>query len=144
MQQERTEITNRLAQHEREVEQAVDPNRFWNSRTTGQKVLAAIAIAFGGFSRDGQNHALKIINKAIANDIAAQKANEDIRLRDRALDIKGDQVRNDRIKLALSAKGEPVPPSIRALEEQAKGLTNALQVAKNQFAKSPNNPQDRS
>lgn len=57
----------------------VDPGRFWGSRSTGQKVLAGIAVALSGFGNGlmgrGGNDALSLIQKQIDDDIDAQKAN---------------------------------------------------------------------
>jgi hypothetical protein len=56
----------------------VDPNRYWASMNTGNKIQAALAIALGGIGAGlagGENQALKIINKAIDADIDAQKEN---------------------------------------------------------------------
>jgi hypothetical protein len=63
--------------------EVVDPNRFWNSRTTGQKVLAAISIMLGGmgqgtFAAMGlkpDNGALDIIRDAIKQDLEVQQTN---------------------------------------------------------------------
>jgi predicted RNA binding protein YcfA (HicA-like mRNA interferase family) len=57
----------------------VDPNRYWSSMNTGNKIQAALAIALGGIGAGmagGENQALKIINKAIDADIDAQKENK--------------------------------------------------------------------
>jgi len=55
----------------------VDPNKFWNERSTGDKILAGISIFLGGLGAGagGQNTALKIIDDAIARDINAQEFN---------------------------------------------------------------------
>jgi hypothetical protein len=56
----------------------VDPGRFWNSRDTGQKVLAGLAAGLGGFAAGilgGRNSALDSLESAIEQDIDAQKAN---------------------------------------------------------------------
>lgn len=57
----------------------IDPNHFWESRSTGQKIMAAIGIALGGIggglSGHGGNVAMDVINKAIDRDIDAQKFN---------------------------------------------------------------------
>lgn len=57
----------------------VDSNKLWNDMGTGQKILAGLAIALGGYggalSGKGDNKALDIINKAIDRDIEAQKFN---------------------------------------------------------------------
>jgi hypothetical protein len=59
----------------------IDPNNFWNTRSTGQKIAAAIGIALGGIgggmSGHGGNTAMDVINKAIDRDIDAQKFNAD-------------------------------------------------------------------
>jgi hypothetical protein len=63
----------------------VDKDRLWNSRSTGQKVLAGISILLGGmgqgtFAAMGvhkSNDALKIIQGAIKEDIDVQKTNID-------------------------------------------------------------------
>lgn len=55
----------------------IDPNRFFGN-STGKRIMAGIAIAFGSFGKaftGGQtNTALKIINDAIERDIASQKS----------------------------------------------------------------------
>lgn len=50
----------------------VDPNNFWKSRSTGQKIALGIGVFLSGLS-GGQNNALKIIDNAINRDIQAQK-----------------------------------------------------------------------
>ena len=55
----------------------VDSNRFWNDRTTGDRIMAGVGIFLGGLGAgsSGQNTALKIIDNAIARDISAQEYN---------------------------------------------------------------------
>lgn len=57
----------------------VDPNHYWESKSAGGKVSAAIGIVLaglgGGLNRTGSNMALDTINKAIDRDIDAQKSN---------------------------------------------------------------------
>lgn len=54
----------------------IDPHKFWASRSTGDKVLAAIGLAMGALgSQDGVNRSVAILNQAIDRDIDAQKAN---------------------------------------------------------------------
>jgi hypothetical protein len=57
----------------------INPNQFWESRSTPQKIMAAIGIALGGIggglSGHGGNAAMDVINKAIDRDIDAQKFN---------------------------------------------------------------------
>lgn len=52
----------------------VNPDNFWASRSTPQKLAAAIGIFLGGLGK-GPNEALKIIDRAIARDMEAQQAN---------------------------------------------------------------------
>lgn len=54
----------------------VDPEHWWHSRSTGQKIAFALAAALGGFAagfRGGPNTALEQMNRAIDADIDAQK-----------------------------------------------------------------------
>jgi hypothetical protein len=56
----------------------LDSNRFWNNKSTGDKILAAIAIGLGAMGQaqsGGENQALNIIQGAIDRDIEEQKHN---------------------------------------------------------------------
>lgn len=53
----------------------VDPNRFLNSRSTGQKVLTTIGLLLGGLAGGSPAPALKIIQDQIDNDIKGQEDN---------------------------------------------------------------------
>lgn len=57
----------------------IDPNRYWGDMSTGNKVLASVAIALGGIGqglmKSDHNMALDVINNAIARDMDAQKVN---------------------------------------------------------------------
>lgn len=60
----------------------VDPERFWNSKSTAGKVTSVIGMILGGVGmgiahRPGENPALDQLNKAITNDIESQKFNID-------------------------------------------------------------------
>ncbi len=61
------------------MDSKIDPNRYWENKSTGGKISAAIGIALagigGGMGGQGGNMALDVINKAIDRDIDAQKAN---------------------------------------------------------------------
>lgn len=55
----------------------IDPNHYWDSKSTGQKVGAAIAMMLGGLGAGltgGPNVALEMMEKHLQNDIEAQKA----------------------------------------------------------------------
>jgi hypothetical protein len=56
----------------------IDPNRVWTNMSTGNKVLASIAVLIGGIGSGltgKSNAALDSIDKSIEQDIDAQKAN---------------------------------------------------------------------
>jgi hypothetical protein len=56
----------------------VNPDRFWATRSTPQKVSAIIGMMLGGFNqgaRGGVNPATQLVNAAIDRDIDAQKTN---------------------------------------------------------------------
>ncbi len=57
----------------------IDPNRFYNNLSTGQKVTAGIALALGGFAGLAHqgNPVLGMMDNAIQRDIMAQKAAQD-------------------------------------------------------------------
>lgn len=63
--QQRMEDVNKTA--------AVDPNRYWANKSTGDKIMAGIGIFLGGLGRQGGNDALQIVQNAINRDIDAQK-----------------------------------------------------------------------
>lgn len=52
---------------------SVDPKRYWADKSTGDKVMAGIGLLLGAFGSGG-NKAVAVIDKAIDQDIAAQKA----------------------------------------------------------------------
>lgn len=58
-------------------ETEINPNRYWQNMTTGNKIAASIGIALGAIGAamqgSGENQALKIINNAIERDIEAQR-----------------------------------------------------------------------
>lgn len=67
---------NQLAQDM--ADSRIDPNGFWNSRNTAQKVGASIALVLGGIGQafgGGPNQALAVIKDHMEKDIDAQKAN---------------------------------------------------------------------
>jgi len=70
------EADRRLQEMDRTVtemsKQALDPNRFWASRTTGQKIMLTIGLGLSGWST-GHNQVREDINQAVARDIEAQR-----------------------------------------------------------------------
>lgn len=57
----------------------IDPNRLWNSRGTGQKVMATIGLMLGsigsGYNRTGRNSAMELFQNSIERDIESQEQN---------------------------------------------------------------------
>lgn len=56
----------------------IDPHHWWNTRNTGQKIATTIGMILGGIGQafgGGPNATLQMVNKAIDQDIDAQKAN---------------------------------------------------------------------
>ena len=51
---------------------AVDQNRYWANKSTGQKIASGIAMVLGAFGAGSQNRAVKVINDAIKQDINLQ------------------------------------------------------------------------
>lgn len=74
------ELQNRQADFDSSVKQlsrmSLDPDRFYASRSTPQKVGALLSIALGGFVQGvhgGSNTGLDLVNSAIEKDIRAQE-----------------------------------------------------------------------
>ena len=61
----------------------INPEQFWGDRTTGQKVVAAFALALGGIGQGlmhtGSNAALDVLNTQIKNNIDAQEKNYEMK-----------------------------------------------------------------
>ncbi len=60
------------------VDGKIDPNHFWDSKSTGQRIGTAIALILGGIGSGlshGPNLAMQVIDKAVDDDINSQKAN---------------------------------------------------------------------
>lgn len=57
----------------------INPNAYWENRSTGQKVSMALGVALGGFGTafGGTNYAQDFLNKQIDRDIDAQKKRAD-------------------------------------------------------------------
>jgi hypothetical protein len=58
---------------------AIDPNHYWNDKSTGGKIAASIGLILGGMAGGmngtGHNPVMDVIQKAIDRDIDSQKAN---------------------------------------------------------------------
>ncbi len=72
------EISEQKTLEDKILGQTIDPNRFWNSRSTGQKVTAVLSIILGGvgagMTKSNTNGAYEILQGAIDRDIDAQKS----------------------------------------------------------------------
>lgn len=59
---------------------SIDPDHFWNSRSTGQQLAAIFGMVAGGILqgiRGGENPAMTMINQAIDRDMRAQQQNRE-------------------------------------------------------------------
>jgi hypothetical protein len=72
--------TQKLQALQQRARTEIDPRRWWKSKGTGEKILAGLAIALGGFGDrllGRPSGALQIINNAIAQDVDAQLQNRE-------------------------------------------------------------------
>jgi hypothetical protein len=79
----------------------IDPTNFWKNQSTGTKIVAGIAVAFGGSNGIKDNPGLAMMNKAIDDDVAARKVNNEQALALKANGIKRAMMEIDRFS-ALS------------------------------------------
>jgi hypothetical protein len=74
-------------------EESIDSHRWWNSRSTGQQILAALIGMSGGISQGlrggGPNEGVEAINGFIQRDIEEQKHNIALRRENRAAKVEG-------------------------------------------------------
>lgn len=110
--QQRAQRIQQEITKENERLQSIDPNRFWKSRSTGQKILAGLAMALGGVGAGltgQQNQAANIIMNAINQDIEAQKLER---------------------KEALAMAENGLDRTLKQLRIQGQQLNNAAQIQK--------------
>lgn len=76
------ERMNQAVDEMSKIDTSVDPDRYWASKSTGQKVLGIIGLCLGavGAGNDGVNKAAVMLSKNIDRDIEAQKAEVSARL----------------------------------------------------------------
>lgn len=67
------------SQYQQESQKSLDPHRFWNDKTAGQRILSGIAGALFGWAGEGQQY-LNRLNAAIERDIDMQKSDKASRL----------------------------------------------------------------
>lgn len=96
LKQEKAALTDQYASGK------IDPERAWNSKSTGGKITAAIALALGGIGSGltgRPNAALEVINGAIERDIEAQKS--ELGQKRDLIGQKADQIRTSAETFAL-------------------------------------------
>ena len=72
----RAKYEEKLIEAQKLGEQKIDNDNFWASRSTGQKIAGYLSAAISGWLRPGErNQTVDLIERAIAQDIATQKAN---------------------------------------------------------------------
>lgn len=116
-QEEADKLTKAQEEIKRQDEemQAIDPNKFWNNRSTGQQIALGLALFTGGYSAGlsgKENQALNFISKMIDNDIESQKLTNDQKLAKQ--------------KLAL----DKVITEASALEKQTQSQLNIANIQK--------------
>ncbi len=75
------DATNRDVALRAEIQKAraekIDPDHWWNEKSTGAKILAGVGMilggAGGGLGRTGRNPAMDVMNSAIQNDMDSQR-----------------------------------------------------------------------
>ncbi len=73
---------NQALDEMKKIDTSVDPNHYWASRSTGQKIMGIIGLALGAVgSNDGTNKAAQMLGQAIDRDVEAQKAEANARLK---------------------------------------------------------------
>jgi hypothetical protein len=68
--------TATLEEASRRASQGLDPDRFWNSRDTGQKVAAVVAGALFGFNNQGMQW-LQRLDTLVQNDVRMQESDRE-------------------------------------------------------------------
>ncbi len=117
----------------------IDPQRFWNNLSGGQKVLGSLAIALGevgrSLTKSGTNSALDIVNKAIDRDIDSQKLNNEQKIALKQNALKRIALEVDKFS-ALSKNNErqfEMQKYAETFRQQAEGLRQ--QAAQNAMLK---------
>lgn len=83
--------------------ESIDNNRWWSGKSTGQKIGLAISAALQGFAngysgRGGSNQTLDMVQNAVSEDIASQKAEMAQRGEERGRQIEGAKTAYDMIR----------------------------------------------
>jgi len=119
----------------------IDANRYWANKSTGDKVLAGIALALGGYAQGrfgSANVPMQMLQSAIKSDVEEQKANYEIKkgeLADKktAYSVAMDKFKNKDMALA-SAEVSALNMATRQIEERVAGTEDQLVKAKGNAA----------
>ena len=125
----------------------IDPNRFWNDKSTPEKIFTHVRILLsgigGGMTGRGGNLVLDQINKTIDNDIAAQKANIETSLakkriaqEDLVLKLKGIALNTDSAEKKNAAE-MAIAKIGNASAQTLKDLQRAIMLRKGQALPPP-------
>lgn len=106
----------------------VNPNRYWEEKSTGSKIAAAIGLFFSGLGGNGEA-ALQTIDRAIQRDIQAQQANINSKRQGLTAQAQGQlnlmnmfrekgQDEYNQIKLSTAAAYDGVERKLEALKGQ--------------------------
>lgn len=121
----------RLAEEDLQLSK-IDPDRFWNNRSTGQKIMAAIGMMLGGAPAVG------IVQQQIKNDIDSQNLTNKQALAKRAQAIKLVTTQIDRLSALTNDKfkQEKLQLSKQQLGLQVQKLNaERMQLAQNDIKK---------
>ncbi len=128
------------------LEDKIDPRKFMNNMSTGNKLLAGIAVTLGGLGAGlagGENQGLSMINKFIDQDIDAQKKNLDKKTNllsqnlQRTRDLQSAEALTRSQALAITAaqvekaKAKASSPEARARADVLLGQLKQQQIALN-------------
>ena len=144
MQAKTNELMNNITQTQAEISKQaeINPNRWWQSKSSGEQVGAAIAVALGGIGAAMQgtnkNLALERIDQAIERDIMAQESGirakkDSLAAQGSLLGLYNQQIGNMDAAKAL-AKADLYKIAELKLNQQFNGLNGpAQQRAKAQY-----------
>lgn len=102
-----TDLFNKVMQNK------IDPNRLWNNKDTGTKIVNTIGLILGGLGASsatgGKNLAVEAMNHAIERDVDAQKANQSNQMNLYKMNLEAthnaEEARNMTVNQLLAASG---------------------------------------
>ncbi len=116
-----TDVFNKVMQNK------IDPNRLWNNKDTGTKIVNTIGLILGGLGASsetgGKNLAVEAMNHAIERDVDAQKSNQTNQMNLYKMNLEAthnaEEARNMTVNQLLAASGAE-------LAKKSAGLANEL------------------